>query len=124
MKLIKEGKIPACRIWRGTCSHCKSEWEALESELSSKIKSCPREKYDFANTKCDFCSNESLIMYPTEDYSNDTLKLSNEELMQHILCSKCNKGTMIKEVDKVYLTSPVQYKYVCNACGHIDYKFN
>ena len=124
MKLIKEGKIPACRIWRGTCSHCKSEWEALQSELSSKIESCPRERYDFAHAQCNFCGNQSLIMYPTEDYSNDTLKLSNEELMQHILCPNCYKGPMIKEVDKVYLTNPVKYKYTCKDCGASKYKFD
>ena len=101
MKLIKEGKIPACRIWRGTCSHCKSEWEALQSELSSKIKSCPREKYDFARSNCNFCGNQSLIMYPTEDYSNDTLKLSNEQPKNNSLCSACFEGTMIKDNSKI-----------------------
>ena len=124
MKMIKEGKIPACRIWRGTCSHCKSEWEALQSELSNKIESCPRERYDFAHAKCNFCGNQSLIMYPTEDYSNDTLKLTNEQLMQHILCPNCYKGPMIKEVDKVYLTNPVKYKYTCKDCGASKYKFD
>ena len=50
--------------------------------------------------------------------------ITNEQLMQHILCPKCNKGTLIKEVTQVYLTNPVKYKYVCNACNHIDYKFD
>ena len=50
--------------------------------------------------------------------------ITNEELMQHILCPKCNKGTLIKEVTQVYLTNPVKYKYVCNACNHIEYKFD
>ena len=124
MKLIKEGKIPACRIWRGTCSHCKSEWEALESELSNKIESCPRERYDFANTKCDFCNNESLIMYPTEDYSNDPLKLSNEQPKNNNFCAACFEGTMIKDNSSVCLTYPVKYKYICNHCGDIEYRFD
>ena len=50
--------------------------------------------------------------------------ITNEQLMQHILCPKCNKGTLIKEVTQVYLTNPVKYKYVCNACNHIDYRFD
>lgn len=52
-----------------------------------------------------------------------TPSITNEQLMHHILCPKCNKGTMIKQIDKVYLTYPVKYKYVCNVCNHIDYKF-
>ena len=50
--------------------------------------------------------------------------ITNEELMQHILCPNCYKGPMIKEVDKVYLTNPVKYKYTCNHCGNIEYKFD
>ncbi len=34
MKIIKRGLLPDLRIWRGVCRTCKSEFEALESELN------------------------------------------------------------------------------------------
>lgn len=34
MKVTRVGQIPANRIWVGTCRNCKSEAEAVESELT------------------------------------------------------------------------------------------
>lgn len=124
MKMIKEGKISdvinsnywrAERNWRGICSYCNSEWEALQSELND-IKTCVFTKKRIAHINCDFCNNKSPVtMYPTNDCV--AVKTSNE-------CDCCHNGYMIKELNKVYLTAPVKYKYNCNYCGHLEFRFD
>ncbi len=67
---------------------------------------------------------DKVQIHVFESAGEATLSITNKQLMQHILCPKCSKGTMIKEIEKVYLTNPVKYKYVCNTCNHIDYRFD
>ena len=40
------------------------------------------------------------------------------------LCAACCKGTLIKDLEKVYLTHPVKYRYNCNYCGYTEYRFD
>ena len=64
---------------------------------------------------------EFFVMMQGETKPSITNEQPNKS---NLLCPECNKGTLIKQIDKVYLTNPVKYKYVCNACNHIDYKFD
>lgn len=68
MRLIKKGKNPDNRIWRGKCNRCQSEFEINQSELTN-IKSCPREAYDYAEVSCTECKGE-IMFYPTVDYDD------------------------------------------------------
>ena len=38
MKILKEGILPGDRIWRGTCSACKSELECKEFALGVRVE--------------------------------------------------------------------------------------
>jgi hypothetical protein len=49
---------------------------------------------------------------------------TNEQPKKSNLCTACFKGPMIKDISSVYLTHPVKYKYTCNHCGNIEYKFD
>lgn len=53
MKVTRVGQIPSNRIWFGTCVNCRSEAEAVESELTNIV-------YDqrcggFSWEKCPVC---------------------------------------------------------------------
>lgn len=47
---------------------------------------------------------------------------SHKFLRKTYLCSNCWKGTMVKVHNRVLLTDPVKYEYVCDRCGHREYR--
>ena len=50
--------------------------------------------------------------------------ITNEEPKNNNLCAACFEGTMIKDNNNVCLTNPVKYKYTCNHCWDIEYRFD
>jgi len=64
MTIIKQGKVPGDRVWRGTCFNCSSVMEALEKELN--ISTDIREAGMFAHTKCPVCKS-NFTMYPHKE---------------------------------------------------------
>ena len=65
MKIIKRGVIPSERVWSGHCITCKSQVEAVESEITHIIHD-PREG-SHACEKCPVCNEgtfNGLYLYP------------------------------------------------------------
>ena len=63
MKCVKKGVSIDGQIFTGTCSRCRSVFEAERKELQVNI--CPRERYEYARADCSECeSKNSLVLYP------------------------------------------------------------
>lgn len=60
MEIIKRGKAPEEKIWRGECTQCRSIIRAKRSEL--EIEHDFREGNDFGRSLCPVC-NASMIFY-------------------------------------------------------------
>jgi len=54
MKITKKGTLPSERVWKGTCQQCRSEIEAVESEMTH-ITHDQREGGYFSWEKCPVC---------------------------------------------------------------------
>lgn len=69
MKITHRGTLSAERIWLGTCHGCKSQAEAIESEMTH-ITHDPREGGKFSWEKCPVCGNGAesgyggMLFYP------------------------------------------------------------
>lgn len=55
MKITKKGTLPSERIWVGRCSNCRTEAEAIESELSPKHD---QREGSYAQHPCPLCGEE------------------------------------------------------------------
>jgi len=60
MKIIKEGQLPDKQIFRGTCSHCKTQFECERWE--GNYENHQRDG-DFLRVNCPLC-DKSAIAYP------------------------------------------------------------
>jgi len=63
MKIVKRGKEPKNRVYRGTCHGCKSVMEETEGNLSPEYDQ--REKGSFAHAVCPVCGH-NFVMYPKQ----------------------------------------------------------
>lgn len=61
MKVIKRGVPPTERVWRGTCSNCKSTMEEMESKLYAPTHD--QREGCMALEICPICG-ENFWMYP------------------------------------------------------------
>lgn len=63
MDIIQRGQHPNQKVYRGTCSACKTILQAVRGEL--KIENCndPREPGEWASAACPVCG-ESVCFYP------------------------------------------------------------
>ncbi len=62
MKIIKRGKLPSQKKWRGTCRQCKTIVEALQEELS--VTSDQRDG-EIGTANCPVCKTQ-MFFYPLE----------------------------------------------------------
>ena len=62
MKIIHHGRDPKKTPWRGACSNCRSELEAIRDEVTG-IEYDQREKGEFGRAMCPVCS-QSVVFYP------------------------------------------------------------
>lgn len=61
MRVTKIGIKPSERLWKGTCYACKSEFEAYQHEIQSKIEHDARENTSFVREKCTICDNNLFL---------------------------------------------------------------
>lgn len=62
MKIVKQGKLPEKRIWRGTCSHCKAVIEGEEGEMKEPYYD-QRDNSWHCTMPC-MCCGHSMVLYP------------------------------------------------------------
>jgi rRNA maturation endonuclease Nob1 len=53
VRIVKRGKVPEDRPWRGTCTTCRSVLEAVRGEL--KVEYDQREDGEWAAGNCPVC---------------------------------------------------------------------
>ena len=67
MKLTKEGVIPIklVRVYKGTCSYCKAEFSAEESELQiTRYRGSTAFLLDrIENQHCSYCNTEKSVSF-------------------------------------------------------------
>lgn len=66
MRLVKRGSDPKTRIYAGSCHNCKSEFEALASELHIEDS----REGTLARESCTVCKASQVILYPTSRYKD------------------------------------------------------
>ena len=64
MKIIKQGRLENTRVWKGTCTDCKSEMSETQNKL---YPTYDQRDGPFARAKCPVCEKE-FYMYPTTEY--------------------------------------------------------
>lgn len=68
MRVIKRGKPPE-RIWRGTCTDCKSVIEAKQNEPAVtrdyRVASDESPNGDFGRDNCPVCGH-GMVFYPAQ----------------------------------------------------------
>lgn len=57
------------------------------------------------------------------DACNRFLELNKKYSEPKYKCPKCAVGGMCRDNQKVLTSYPPKYKYVCNACGNVEYKY-